>query len=79
MTMNYHTCAETEALLRTALNIRGSSIKSIAAAIGLQPNTLYKWRSGDTGLSTHSLDRLFLYLSQHEPARLAQAAALNGS
>ena len=35
MCEKYRTIAETEALLRAALDIKGSSTKSIAAAIGL--------------------------------------------
>ena len=76
MCEKYRTIAETEALLRAALDIKGSSTKSIAAAIGLQPNTLYAWRCGNTGLSSTSLDKLFSYLRQNEPQRIEQAAAL---
>ena len=74
MHTNYHTCADIEALLRTALDIKGSSTKSIADAIGLKPNTLYKWKNGRTGLSISSLDRLYLYFQENEPNRLEQAA-----
>lgn len=39
---NYTTFAETEALLQTAINLRGNSTKSVAAATGIKANTLYK-------------------------------------
>ena len=41
----YTTFAETEALLLTAIGLPGSSIKPIAAATGIQANTLYKWKT----------------------------------
>ncbi len=44
----YNTFAETEALLQTAIGLPGRSVKDIAAATGLLPNTLYKWKSSDT-------------------------------
>ena len=33
----------TEQLLLTAISLPGSNIKTIAAATGIQANTLYKW------------------------------------
>ena len=48
MMKNYNTFAETEALLQTAIEFPGNSIKDIAAATGIKPNTLYKWKSSVT-------------------------------
>ena len=73
MDENHKTCAETEALLQAALDIKGRSISSVAAAIGLRPNTLYKWKGGSFSLSMRNMDRLFLYLKEYEPDRLARA------
>ena len=41
----YTTFAETEALLRTAINLRGETVKQIAAATGIRADTLYKWKT----------------------------------
>ena len=68
---NYNTFAETEALLQTAIGLPGRSIKEIAAATGIKPNTLYKWKSnGKAHLSPEKADRLLFYFIQHEPERL---------
>ncbi|MBR3017047.1 MAG: hypothetical protein IKH57_08215 [Clostridia bacterium] len=64
-----------EATLQTALFIKGRSIKAIAEAVHLKPNTLYKWKSGSINLSLQSMERLMLYFIQHEPERLEQAEA----
>ena len=42
---HYNTFAETEALLLTAINQNGRSTKDIGAATGINPNTLYKWKT----------------------------------
>ena len=71
---NYNTFAEMEALLKTAIELPGSSIKEIAAATGILPNTLYKWKSsGKAHLSPSKADALLLYFIQNEPERLAEA------
>lgn len=69
----YTTFAELEALLLTAINLPGSSIKSIAAATGIQANTLYKWKTTPVHLSPEKADRLLLYFMEHEPDRLELA------
>ena len=75
---DYNTFAETEALLQTAIELPGSSIKEIAAATAIKPNTLYKWKSsGKVHLSPQKADRLLLYLIQQEPARLERAERMN--
>ena len=39
------TYAETEALLRIAINMRGHTVKAIADATGIRADTLYKWKT----------------------------------
>lgn len=69
----YTTFAETEALLRTAINLRGETVKSIAAATGIRADTLYKWKTTKVHLSPSKADALLLYFIQNEPQRLELA------
>ena len=69
----YNTFAQTEALLLTAVSLPGSSIKTIAAATGIQANTLYKWKTTPNHLSPQKADRLLLYFMENEPQRLEMA------
>ena len=69
----YTTFAENEALLLTAISLPGSNIKSIAAATGIQANTLYKWKTTPVHLSPEKADKLLLYFMEHEPERLEMA------
>ncbi|MBQ8506143.1 MAG: hypothetical protein IJ466_01750 [Clostridia bacterium] len=69
----YTTFAELEVLLLTAIHLPGSSIKSIAAATGIQANTLYKWKTTPVHLSPEKADKLLLYFMEHEPTRLELA------
>ena len=74
---NYNTFAETEALLQTTIKLPGRSIKEIAAATGIKPNTLYKWKSSGKGhLSPQKADKLLIYFIQNEPERLETADLL---
>lgn len=70
---DYNTFAETEALLCTALDLKGRSIREIAAATNIKPNTLYKWKSSNVHLSPQKLDRLLMYFIRNEPQRLELA------
>ena len=65
--------AAMEQLLLTAIGLPGSSIKSIAAATGIQANTLYKWKTTPNHLSPEKADRLLLYFMEQEPERLELA------
>lgn len=69
----YTTFAEMETLLLTAINLPGATIKSIAAATGIQANTLYKWKMTPNHLSPEKADRLLLYFMENEPERLELA------
>ena len=69
----YITFAEMEALLRTAINMRGRTVKAIAAATGIRPDTLYKWKTTEVHLSPSKADALLLYFIQNEPQRLELA------
>ena len=70
---DYMTFAETEALLQTALDMKGRSTKGVAAATGIKANTLYKWKTSDVRLSPDKADALLLYFIQNEPQRLEDA------
>ena len=69
----YNTFAELETLFLTAINLPGTTIKSIAAATGIQANTLYKWKTTPVHLSPEKADCLLFYLMENEPARLELA------
>ncbi len=69
----YPTFAGMEKLLLTAINLRGRSVKDIAAATGIKPSTLYKWKTTDVHLSPPKADALLLYFIQNEPQRLEDA------
>lgn len=69
----YISFAETEEILRVALGLPGSSIKSIAEATGIKANTLYKWKTTPVHLSPEKADCLLFYLMENEPARLELA------
>ena len=73
---NYNTFAETEALLQTAIGLPGRSIREIAAATGIKPNTLYKWKTSNVHLSPQKADALLLYFMQNEPERLELAEVM---
>ncbi len=70
---HYNTFAETEALLKTAYGLPGNTIKEIAAATGILPNTIYKWKSTDGHLSPSKADALLIYFMENEPQRLLLA------
>ena len=72
----YTTFAETEALLRTAINLRGETVKSISAATGINADTLYKWKTTTVHLSPAKADALLLYFMENEPNRLELAEYL---
>ena len=69
----YITFAETEALLRTAINLRGETVKSIATATDIRADTLYKWKTSKVHLSPAKADALLLYFMENEPNRLELA------
>lgn len=72
----YNTFAELETLLLTAIGLSGSSIKDIAAATGIQANTLYKWKTTSAHLSPSKADALLLYFLENEPQRLELAETI---
>lgn len=69
----YITFAETETLLRTAINMRGHTVKAISAATGIRADTLYKWKTTKVHLSPSKADALLLYFIENEPNRLELA------
>ena len=70
---HYNTFAETEALLLTAIKMRGRTVKDIAAATGIRADTFYKWKTTEVHLSPAKADALLLYFIQNEPQRLELA------
>lgn len=62
-----------EAILRTAFDIKGNSIKFVAEMTGINRNTLYKWNCGAMHFSSANIDKLLLYFQEHEPERLDRA------
>ena len=72
----YITFSDMEILLVTAINQKGRSVKDIAAATGIKPSTLYKWKTTDVRLSPSKADALLLYFIQNEPQRLEDAEAV---
>ena len=75
----YTTFAETEALLLTAINLRGRSVKDIATATSIKPSTLYKWKTTDVHLSPAKADSLLRYFIQYEPQRLELAETVQAA
>ena len=77
----YKTFAEMNELLRTAAKIKyedGQNVEGIAAAIGISPAMLYKWRSGSSNLSGEKFDSLLKYFEEQEPKRLEIAEKIMG-
>ena len=71
------TYSERDDLLKMAIGLPGGrSIKDIAAAISVKPNTLYKWKTTSAHLSCAKADALLLYFLEHEPQRLELAEAI---
>lgn len=71
-----NTFAETEMLLKTAITLSENSVKQIAAAAGIKPNTLYKWRTTSVHLSPAKMDALTRYFIEQEPMAIVAAVAL---
>ena len=74
--MKIHTYAQLEAILRTAFDVEGNSIKTVAAMANINLNTLYKWNCGAMRFSPDNIDKLLVYFQVHEPARLERAEKL---
>ena len=70
---HYNTFAETENILRTTINMKGDTVKDIAAATGIKVDTLYKWKTTEAHLSPAKADALLLYFINKEPQRLELA------
>ena len=69
----YTTFAETETILKTAINLRCRTVKDISAATGIKASTLYKWKTSNVRLSPDKADALLLYFIQNEPQRIEDA------
>ena len=75
----YITFAEMEALLLTAMETKGRSVKDVAEAAGIKPSTLYKWKTTNVHLSPDKADALLLYFLQNEPKRLELAETIRAA
>ena len=74
--MIIRTYTQLEAILRTAFDVEGNSIKTVAVMANINLNTLYKWNSGAMRFSPENMDRLILYFMEHEPLRLDRAVKI---
>ena len=74
--MKIYTYTQLESILRTAFDLDGNSIKTVAEMAGLNLSTLYKWNSGAMRFSPENMDRLILYFREHEPMRLDRAVKI---
>jgi len=71
--LEIYTYTQLEAILRTAFDVEGNSIKTVAEMANINLNTLYKWNCGAMRFSPENIDKLLLYFQEHEPARLDRA------
>ena len=71
--MKIRTYTQLEAILRTAFDVEGNSIKDVAEITGINRNTLYKWNCGAMRFSPDNIDKLLMYFQVHEPERLNRA------
>ena len=74
--MKIYTYAQLESILRTAFDLDGNSIKTVAEIAGLNLSSLYKWNSGAMRFSPENMDRLILYFMEHEHTRLDRAVKI---
>ena len=68
--MKIRTYTQLEAILRTAFDVEGNSIKTVAVMANINLNTLYKWNGGAMRFSPDNIDKLIVYFQEHEPERL---------
>ena len=59
--MKIRTYTQLEAILRTAFDIDGNSIKDVATMASINLNTLYKWNCGAMRFSPDDIDELLMY------------------
>ena len=71
--MKIRTNTQLEAILRTAFDIDGNNIKTVAEMTNINLNTLYKWNCGAMRFSPDNIDKLLMYFQEHEPERLDRA------
>ena len=72
-----NTFAETETLLKLAVTLSKNTVKQIAEATGIKPNTLYKWKTTDSHLSPQKADTLLLYFINNELQTIITALVVN--
>ena len=72
-----NTFTETEALLKLAMTLSKNTVKQIAEATGIQPNTLYKWKTTDSHLSPQKADTLLLYFINNELQTIITGLVVN--
>ena len=74
--MKCSTNSQLESILRTAFDLDGNSIKTVAETAGLNLSSLYKWNSGAMRFSPENMDRLILHFMEHEHTRLDRAVKI---
>ena len=73
----FSTFSEPEKLLLTAFELSDNSVKSIAGATGINPSTLYKWKTTSVHLSPSKVDALLSYFIENEPMIIVKASLVN--
>ena len=71
--MKIRTYTQLEAILRTAFDVEGNNVKTVAEMANINLNTLYKWNCGAMRFSPENIDKLLLYFQEYEPKRLDRA------
>lgn len=74
--MKIYTYSQIESILRTAFDLVGNNIKTVAEKARLNLSSLYKWNSGAMRFSPENIDKLILYFQEHEPTRLDHAVKI---
>lgn len=69
--------SDTERILLTAFELSDNSVKTIAGATGINPSTLYKWKTTDVHLSAPKANALLLYFIENEPMILIKASLVD--
>ena len=71
--MIIRTYTQLEAILRTAFDLNGNNIKTVAEMANINLNTLYKWNCSAMRFSPDNIDKLLMYFQEYEPERLDRA------
>ena len=73
----FNNFSDTERILLTAFELSDNSVKTIAEVTGINPSTLYKWKTTDVHLSAPKANALLLYFIENEPMILIKASLVD--